>query len=472
MPAGAERRASRVRTVAALACLLACAPRAPRPAVPLPASLEEMEPAVQRQFREAHEHLTELLVAARASDATRAAAYGRLGMLFHAYELRPGARLAYEEAQRLAPEDFRWPFYRAELELRGGDLALAEQAIRQALALDPDHGAAATLHGEILAGLGRLDEADRLLAERTRLDPSQAAAWAGRARIALMQRDPQRALGYLREAVALQPESTEIQYLLAQAHGAAGDREAAARYLEALPDRNLHFAYTRLDEPLLAEIRRLRLSSLERVRAGARAVHSNLRLALLELDQALATDPGLLHTRASRAWVLLQLGRLDEAEAELRHVLDRDPDHEQSLRFLAALEQRRGDDTAAEALWRRALEVNPVSREARFGLAGVARRRGRLEEALAGYRATAELDPGMALAHFWQAALLDALGRREEARAVLARARRALPQERSLALLEARWAGAGAGAEAPGQALAAAERLLQAETESPPAGAP
>lgn len=428
---------------AALAFLLACGP-APleRLEVSLPSDLETMEPPVQQQFRDAHGRLTELLADERSSAGALAEAYGRLGMIFHVYELRPGARLCYEEAGRLAPDELRWPFYRADLEIKGGDLDAAERAIGRARVLEPDHAAAATLHGAILAGLGRLDEAEALLAERTRVDPSYAAAWIQRARIALLRRDPRGALTHLHQAASVQPQSSELQYLLGQAHAAAGDREAAQRYLEALPERNLQFAPTSLDEPLLRDLRRLRAGSLDHLRAGARAVHRNQRLALVELDQALAADPGLLHARASRAWILLELGRLEEAQADLDRVLAEDPDHEHSLRFLATLEERRGDVAAAERLWRRALAVNPVSRDARFGLAGIDRRRGRLVEALAGYEETTSLDPGLAAAQFWRIVLLDALGRGAEASDLLDRVRGALPGDRPLALLAARKAAA------------------------------
>ncbi len=76
-------------------------------------------------------------------------------------------------------------------------------------------------------------------------------------------------------------------------------------------------------------------------------------------DALVALDPANLKARALRAKLLFRAGRLDEAAADLRYVLDEDfPDN--SARYgLAVILERKGDLKGAAAEWRMFLEFEP-----------------------------------------------------------------------------------------------------------------
>ena len=71
----------------------------------------------------------------------------------------------------------------------------------------------------------------------------------------------------------------------------------------------------------------------------------------------LAIHPGYLSARVTLGRALIELGQLDEAEAELSHVLGSAPENLAAIRGLAEIYHRRGDLTQALAQYRAALSL-------------------------------------------------------------------------------------------------------------------
>ncbi|MEO1369512.1 MAG: hypothetical protein AAFX50_20220, partial [Acidobacteriota bacterium] len=95
---------------------VACAPAPDLLDVPA-TDAEAFETGVQQQ-------LTDAYAAVDAAGATgeRAAAYGELGQVLHAYELRDAAEPAYRNARSLSPDDPAWPYLLGVVLQEKGDL--------------------------------------------------------------------------------------------------------------------------------------------------------------------------------------------------------------------------------------------------------------------------------------------------------------------------------------------------------------
>src|ERR1051326_5568493 len=108
-----------------LAAAVACSrPGGVERAAPGPVSLPDLSRAsesVKAQLRDGYASLTRTTGAPNATPAERAAAYGRMGMLFMAAEYRDEAERCLLAAQALAPDDRRWPYYLAHLYRAQGD---------------------------------------------------------------------------------------------------------------------------------------------------------------------------------------------------------------------------------------------------------------------------------------------------------------------------------------------------------------
>jgi predicted O-linked N-acetylglucosamine transferase (SPINDLY family) len=108
-------------------------------------------------------------------------------------------------------------------------------------------------------------------------------------------------------------------------------------------------------------------------------------------------------------------GRLREAAAIYRRVLQQDPHHAEALHALGVMAWQTGRGDAAEKLLRRAVEADPSRAAARDDLGALHFLLGQTEEAIACFSRAIELDPTYPPAHAHLGAALARLGRFEEA---------------------------------------------------------
>ena len=80
----------------------------------------------------------------------------------------------------------------------------------------------------------------------------------------------------------------------------------------------------------------------------------------------LSVHPGYLSARVTLGRALLELDRLDEAETELRLVLESAPENLSAIRGLGDIEQRRGHPAEALVRYRAALSLAPTDSELRL----------------------------------------------------------------------------------------------------------
>jgi len=110
-------------------------------------------------------------------------------------------------------------------------------------------------------------------------------------------------------------------------------------------------------------------------------------------------------------------GRLAEAEAGYREVLEHDPANIDCLHFLGFVAFQRGEHARAVELISRSLALHPANPFARQNLGNVYQALGDAPQAAACFRKALELKPGLVEAHFNLGIAYRDLGRREEAAA-------------------------------------------------------
>lgn len=171
------------------------------------------------------------------------------------------------------------------------DLAAAESAYRRALQRDPQQAVLYNELGDVLAVANRFDEAVRAYRQALQLRPDDDDAWH------------------------------DLGVSLAALHRRQQAREALQRALE-LTDRG-----------------EVRLSA--RIHLGALAAEEGrFEEAIALWRQVLAEDPHLTAVRLALASNYAALKRYDEAEAELRAVLDAEPGNRHADRMLARVSER------------------------------------------------------------------------------------------------------------------------------------
>lgn len=143
--------------------------------------------------------------------------------------------------------------------------------------------------------------------------------------------------------------------------------------------------------------------------------------AIVNMDQALAAraDPASLTYRAG---LLLEVGRAEEARADLDRALRMDPAYADALALQAVIAVTQNDTEGALALARRAVEQGKTSPAAHLALSYVQQAQGRVEDAQTSAATVVELDTDSALAWARLAELHLATARLDDALAAAQRA--------------------------------------------------
>lgn len=370
--------------------LLLAAPPAP---IPNP-SLAGMEAEIAEQLAEGRSQL-ESTLAKRAPAEQLAGAYGELGMLYHAYALVDASAACYGNAERLAPEDARWPYLSGVLLHEHHRLDEAAQAYGRALAIAPGLFPALVHLAEIHLHRNEPATAEALLGRALAIAPDSPAARALAGQIALSRRDWKKAVELLAGVLATVPEANLLHHPLGLAYRGLGDLEAAKRHL-ALAGR----VGVRPNDPLR--------DAVEAIKKGER-----------------------LHMR--KGHTAFNLGRYADAANEFRLALAARPDSVTARINLGAALARQGDREGAVAELTRAAELAPANVTARFNLALLLVEDGKPKEALPHLTAAVHSDPRDEAVRMEEVRLAVVLQQFRHARESLEQGLTALPGSRRLA---------------------------------------
>ena len=346
------------------------------PAVPEP-DWGSLDPAVAGELRAAQEAL-DADVAAGPLDAALGRRFGAQARRYETYELRDAALACYAVAQRLAPDEARWPYLQARQHRTWGELQPAARQLRRTLELDPDYLPAHVALGEVLTEQADLDAAQEALDRALEIDPACAAALFALGEVASAREDWNVAIANYESALRKAPEASIIHYPLGLAYRARGDDERAQVWIS-----NRGNTPVPLDDPL-AE------ASDGVAPSGARADATRASVALREgrfgeaerLYRAVVeADPGDVGARLNLAATLIQLRDLDGARGEYESILRLEPDHPQARTGRGWLLGREGRDVEAVDDLMAALAVEPDLLVAHLYLADTLSRMGVFDQA-------------------------------------------------------------------------------------------
>jgi tetratricopeptide (TPR) repeat protein len=318
----------------------------------------------------------------------------RLKLLNRALTVHPG----YDEA--------RLTLGRTQLDTR--EWADALETFSKVDASSPYSRDARFLRGAALLQLGRYREAAELNATLVREDATAGALSNQAAALLRLKSTNPRASAVFRQAVDLEPSSTDLSFNLGWALLVEGDAEASVFWLKAVVE----------DEPRDNQARLLLTWALRKAGREAQADEEWRALSLatssyealatpdlsrrferiqtseraLLLDTERRSDAELAATHLSRAAALADAGNLQGAKAELVRAAYLDPHAPRVHVLLARSQWRRGDREKAVGELRMSLwcRDDPT---VRLELAVLLREIGRESEARAEARRVLEIDP-------------------------------------------------------------------------------
>ena len=168
--------------------------------------LSRMNASVQAQLREAYARLMVV------GSGERSEAYGQLAKLLMASEYLDEAEVCFQNAQRLLPDDFRWPYYLGHIFKNKGQLANAVGHLEHALQLRPTDLATLVWLGGVYIDMGQPEAAEPLLTRARSLHPDTQAVRFQLGRVAAAKQDYASAVEHLEAALTMNPAATIIRY--------------------------------------------------------------------------------------------------------------------------------------------------------------------------------------------------------------------------------------------------------------------
>lgn len=354
----------------------------------LAATLREAEAATQRQ------------VDVLPDAAARASAWGRLGMFYHAQHLPYAAEEAYGQAIAEA-EDARWRYLRAIALSERGELNLAIADYRKVSQTDPSNMAAWYRLGAGLLVVGDQDGALTALQEALKRAPDSAIVLSALADVAVAREQWSQALELLNRAQALAPEAGQLAYKLAMVYRRTGNLVKAQEWLAR---RDGNSSTPEIDDPVLLEVAQMSRSGRFFLKAGEWALErGDQEQALAAFETAVALAPEDAVAGLAYATALLLNNRGDEAQQEVRRVLDLDPDSARGWYTLAwLLRTSQSSELQTEALGAARMSLAlQEDLQTRTLIAALLMRAGSFNMAAGDYAELVRREPTQAYYHFW-----------------------------------------------------------------------
>lgn len=445
-----------------LLTLIACARYPQRPAL-RPMTLPDLSAAavpVQQTIRDTYAVLQQKTADRSTSAPDLCAAYGQMGKLLLAAEYFDAAGVALDDARRLAPDDYQWPYYLAQVARYQHDPARAVEWLHASLKLRPDDVPSFVWLGEMELAEGHADAAKTAFARARSLDANSAAAQYGLGRVALANHDYPHAIDYLQSALRLAPMAAVVHYPLGLAYQGAGDRVKAEAEFRLRGDADVPSS-----DPLMAALGSLLEDAPAHERRGAAALEQRQWTAAVdELRQAIAIAPDHADARFNLGTALYMAGDADGAIEQFQAAARLMPSLATAHYSLGVIFGARGRDRDAVEELTAAVDADPMFVQARLELANALRRAGRPAESLPYYRQVLDARPEESSARFGYAMALVRLRRYRDARDWLASAARQSPDQAGFTHALARLLAAAPDASVRdgSRAVAMANQLLSA----------
>ncbi len=426
--------------------------------------LSQMAESAQRQVRDRHAVLLQKMKNRVSAPVELADAYGELGKILMAADHRDAAEPCLLDAQTLAPDDARWPYYLGHLNRQNGDLEKARPFFERALQLKPDDIATLVWLGNLHLDRGRPDEAEQKFAKALSLQANSVSARFGLGRAALAKQEFGRAVENLEAVLTKDPEAAGAHYPLAMAYRGLGETRKAEAHLALRKDSQILPA-----DPLIVELDELLESPQTYEARGIQALDRNDWAGAAELFRRglrLAPDHAALGHRLGTA--LYMMGDVRGAQEQFEKVVHASPDYFLAQYSFGVLLQANGRHAEAIDHFSSALRSRPGYTEARLALANSLRRAGRVRESLAHYEQVLMQSPDSTDARFGYAMAFVQLHRYQEAGKRLDEGMKAYPDQPTFAHALARLLSAAPDDKVRdgARAIALVQELLRKEQRS------
>jgi tetratricopeptide (TPR) repeat protein len=261
---------------------------------------------------------------------------------------------------------------------QAGRLAEAEQAYRQALAINPRSADAMNLLGAVAGQVGRLDAALDLMRRASALEPNRAEFHANMGMVLSAQKQTVPAAQSFIRALQIDPNKGDYYFRLGGLHMELGnfDQALACYEMTACIDNGGPLAHNSM--------------------GIAHRYKGNLDAAIAWYGQAIALKPDYFEAANNLAESFYQKGEFQRAIDSCRYAIKFKPDYPEALNNLGNALRRIGRPREAVEAYQKAIDINPNLAQTQDNMGNAFQAMGEFARAEALYRRAAELAPGYA----------------------------------------------------------------------------
>jgi tetratricopeptide (TPR) repeat protein len=369
--------------------------RSPIPQLPT-IDLSLLDPAIVKAITEVRE---------RARQAPRsAAAWGELGKVLVAHDLRGDANRCFAQAELLDPQNPLWPYYQG-VALSLGDPEASLPKLRRAVELNGEIPDAPRLWlSEVLFGQGYLDEAEASFRRVLDNDTKNPRAHLGLGRLAYARGNLPDALTHAAIAAADPRKRQAARAFMAQVYQRLGNVAMATKVFRLAAELPPDLPWP---DPYVEEI--------DSLRTGARAQvqYAEKKLAQGRADEAIRLLERTVQDHPDTEWGWFVLGKAFlpgkdyiAAERALRRAIAIAPGLAEAHYFLGFALFQQGDYQGAAAAFRGAIELKADYASAFFNLGQSMLKLQERKGAMDAFRSAARIKPDFVQAHTELADLL------------------------------------------------------------------
>jgi len=286
--------------------------------------------------------------AASGSDPDTSLLLGEAALRCGRYAL---ARKAFRSVLRVRPEDLLATMHLARIAFLEARYADALKQADWVLARSPDRADARALRTRIRLRLGDLNGAAVDARRWAELAPGEAEPLWSLGIVQLRRGDPAGAIVLFRRAVARDPAHLPSRLDLARAYAKTGQVRLAEESLREA---------RRLEREQRESARRRADATYHRARALKAVEEGDLRGALRDYRDALASDPDNSDLLGEAGGVALKVGDLEEARGYLDRAVARDPASAPARRLRGEISIARSDPEGALADLLEAARLDPA----------------------------------------------------------------------------------------------------------------
>jgi tetratricopeptide (TPR) repeat protein len=354
----------------------------------------------------APDQLVDAISAARAQiarDPRSAAGYLALGRALRIAGDTERAQQALDQALKLNPQLSGAWYEKGLMSIDSGTMPEATGLFAKAVECDGSNTAARMQLASLLLRRGDWTAAHAQLDAVLKIDPSNAGAHDGLGLILTQQGHPQEAIAEFRKSVRIDPSFAEAQESLGETLAETGDWSGARTALEKALAGNLQDA-SMATYALANALKHLNDSD------GAEAEFSKARTLMrrqVALDKARSNN--------DRGLQLWYQGDLDGAEAAFRQALADDASYAEAHNNLGGVLWQMKKQAEARDEFAAAIGAKPDFAKARNNLGNALLGEGKLDAAIKEFRAAVAAQPGFTAAHLNFAIALMKSSRNDEA---------------------------------------------------------